>query len=252
MKRCLLSSIPSRTSYGCPCHGKYGSAPCQGSQTPINRSLYIECFVPTNLQLTRASKHHSYFATVLDKLNAVIDRFSLSWASNEVGHYKKSALMRHLVVERVVTFNPAMESLLNDHRFNSSSFPPLSWILLNILLETLHESQLLMHEYIDGWDYEQNVVWYSLTLTLALENEDANCPAWCDDVVLGVKRASKDPWQGDDGICNECGGLKEKKHAPALSRGDILAKYGINGRLEPGVKAAEDVEDGHCDGESRL
>ena len=41
--------------------------PCQGSQTPTNRSLYIECFVPTNLQLTRASKQHSNFATYIDE-----------------------------------------------------------------------------------------------------------------------------------------------------------------------------------------
>jgi hypothetical protein len=34
--------------------------------------------------------------------------------------------------------------------------------LLNILLETLHESQLLMHEYIDARDDEQNVVWQSV------------------------------------------------------------------------------------------
>jgi hypothetical protein len=43
-----------------------------------------------------------------------------------------------------------------------------------------------------------------------------------------VKRASEDPWQGDDGICNECSSLKEKKHAPALSEGDISAEHGIN------------------------
>jgi hypothetical protein len=34
-----------------PCHGKYGSAPLSGVTDPYSRSLYIGCFLPTNLQL---------------------------------------------------------------------------------------------------------------------------------------------------------------------------------------------------------
>jgi hypothetical protein len=33
------------------CHGKYGSAPLSGVTDPYSRSLYIGCFLPTNLQL---------------------------------------------------------------------------------------------------------------------------------------------------------------------------------------------------------
>ena len=46
-----------------PCHGKYGSAPLSGVTDPYSRSLYIGCFLPTNLQLMDERQKHSTFAT---------------------------------------------------------------------------------------------------------------------------------------------------------------------------------------------
>jgi hypothetical protein len=45
------------------CHGKYGPAPLSGVTDPYSRSLYIGCFLPTNLQLMDERQKHSTFAT---------------------------------------------------------------------------------------------------------------------------------------------------------------------------------------------
>jgi hypothetical protein len=62
----------------------------------------------------------------LDKLNAAVGRFTLSWASNTVRNYKKSALVRHQVVEMFLMPDRAMESILNWHLFGSFSVLPFN------------------------------------------------------------------------------------------------------------------------------
>jgi hypothetical protein len=64
------------------CHGKYGSASLSGVTGPYNRSLYIGRFLPTNLQLIRASKQYSSFAT---QMSGELIAYTVRW-TNQVDH----------------------------------------------------------------------------------------------------------------------------------------------------------------------